>query len=332
MLLLIFAWACRDKGDDIAPESPLMESPGESGDSGEGERFSGMDADEGFGASLAAGELGVVWVGAPFGVASRIYRIEGSSVDLALEQGGFDAAGTGLAFGNSGLVVGAPLAEGGAGRLLNEGGALVEGAAGALLGARVRVRGAAQAATTVRGVWTSGGSAELGEVPGDLAYGSDGVLWVGLPHGDGEITNINLRYPLGAAREEVGAALCVADLNGDGQEELAVGAPGAGRVYIVPLIDGAARVDEAQVLDLGSGRFGAALACGSGVLAVGAPTYGREATGAVWALDAEDLGSGVLGEPRAEGTPGSDLGAALLWQDGALWVGAPGASEVHVLR
>lgn len=332
MLLLFFALACRDKDDPIAPESEVVESQIESGDSGDGERFSGLDTDEGFGASLAAGALGAIWVGAPFGSVSRIYQIDGSTVSLALEQAGFDAAGTGLAYGDSGLMVGAPLAANGAGRLLNEGGALVEGAAGALLGARVRVQGAQWAATTAQGILTSGGSVELGETPGDLAYGSSGVLWVGLPRGVGEITDINVRYPLGSAGEELGAALCVGELRGDGQELLAVGAPGVGRVYLVPLGEGVARVDEAQVIDLGSGRFGAALACGDGALAVGAPTYGRDASGAVWTLDAEDLRDAALGALRLEGSPGSDLGAAVLWQDGALWVGAPGASEVRVLR
>lgn len=331
MLPLILALACRDKPADAIAESP-SESSVDSRDSQALSRFTGERDDEGFGYSLVADAAGVVWVGAPFGETGRVYSIDGADTIVRMEEASFGALGTGLARTDAGVVAGAPLAEAQAGQLVGADGVLAQGQTGALLGGRIDALGAEIAATSRESVWLGTQELTLGERPGDLAFSADGALYVGLPRGEGGIATAAGRYPLGAAQEEVGAALCVADLDGDGLQELAVGAPGAGRVYLVPLIAGLPEVSSARTLELGSGRFGASLACAPGELIVGAPTRGEEATGAVWALDAGRLASGELGDPIGVGDPGSDLGAAVLWLDGAIWAGAPGASEVHKLR
>jgi hypothetical protein len=112
---------------------------------------------------------------------------------------------------------------------------------------------------------------------------------------------------------ELGLSACSADLDGDGLEDLAVGAPGVDEVHVWLDLDLAP-----TVLQGPEGRFGQSLSCGAGLLAVGAP-LAEDGAGAVWLI--EDLG---LEDPILVGEPGDLLGVEVLLIGEALYAGAPG--------
>jgi hypothetical protein len=140
--------------------------------------------------------------------------------------------------------------------------------------------------------------------------------------------------PVARAHEgdEAGLALAVCDVAADGEEDLVVGAPGSpdaeggpgGAVY---LLDPEALPDTLGAVApwlRGSGRFGAALACGdAGTLHVGAPMAGTLAEGARYVVT-----RGILGAAPVEtGRPGDQLGFSMTSGDDALVVGAPGGAD-----
>lgn len=192
---------------------------------------------------------------------------------------------------------------------------------------------------------------------GDGGYQQQGSLCVVSSADSGEV---NLR---GAAATLTGtsrydrlgaAAAVVADFNGDGVDDLAVGAPtwnaneGTGRVYLVPgPLSGRTGIDEAAAAwwdgeALGH-TAGAALAAGdldgdgAADLAVGAPGFDVDgaAQGAVYLLLAPGAdGGGLLADAAGKvlgAAAGDELGAALDAAgdsngDGRIevWAGAPG--------
>jgi hypothetical protein len=159
----------------------------------------------------------------------------------------------------------------------------------------------------------------------------DDTTWiVGMPTGDvaililradgGSHAIARAPAPVGAYPDEAGWALAACDLDQDGQRELLVGAPGAGRVLRVDDLS-VTTLSTANVLATGTGRFGAALACDRNTLWVGAPMAGTEAQGAVHAM--RDGTVRLLFEGDATD---AQLGFALHAADDVLVAGAPGAS------
>ncbi len=124
---------------------------------------------------------------------------------------------------------------------------------------------------------------------------------------------------------ELGLSSCSADLDGDGQEDLAVGAPGSDQVQVWLSLD-----EEPRVLQGQGGRFGQALACGRERLVVGAP-LAEDGAGAVWLFEGLEPNELVwIGEE------GDRLGSEVLLYGEVVYAGAPGGPDspgaVWVLR
>jgi hypothetical protein len=280
--------------------------------------IAGQRVNEGFGTRvLLAG--GQVVVGAPFGAAGglasgRVYT--GSVVTLEGSDGAF--LGQGLAaLGDGRVLVGAP----GAGEVRVLGGEVLL-RAGPGVGGVLAARGDAWAASTPAGAVSGDGGLESWDRrPDALALDEAGRVWGGFAHGAAA-----LRGPEEVERasptDEAGYALLFADVRGDEAEELLVGAPGAGKVYVLDPAALPASLADATAITLGSGRFGAALAVGSdGVLYVGAPMAGADVEGAVYAVE-----DGAPVEVARGDAPGDQLGAALAADRGAVVAGAPGSA------
>ncbi len=172
--------------------------------------------------------------------------------------------------------------------------------------------------------------------------------------GPAVLSDVGLPRAGAAADDRLGAALAVADMDGDGLLDLVTGAPGAaggaGRVamWAGPL-SGAAAVDEGTVQRDGGATgdaAGAALAAGADVdgdgygdVLIGAPGADSGAGGAWW-IDGPHTGAAVLDAAAfiGGGTPGDQAGAALDFAgdvdgDGFvdLLVGGPGAGSAWLL-
>ena len=187
---------------------------------------------------------------------------------------------------------------------------------------------------------TSGAPAAL--LIGDLDGDGGGEALVGLP-GASAGTSMLLRIELGGSPQEVladealaglGASLAwVGDVDGDGLDDVAVGAAASDQVLIVGDFDGGdfGLVDSID----GSGGFGHAVAGAGDVdgdglddVLVGAPTYGGGA-GAVFVIVADHEVRARMDGP-AGGASGTSLGViGDLNQDGNtdVVVGSPGVGE-----
>ncbi|HJN73346.1 MAG TPA: FG-GAP repeat protein [Myxococcota bacterium] len=163
------------------------------------------------------------------------------------------------------------------------------------------------------------GPVALPERPADLALWN-GQRVAGMAHGTHALSIEEELVERLEPGDGAGYALCVADVDSDGVDELVVGAPNAGVVYLVE--------DELETAEsvVGEGRFGHSLACAEGLLVVGAPMSGAELAGEV--VIYEDL------DPVAvvEGEVGDTLGASVLLSGDRIFAGAPGSTEGAVLR
>ena len=122
-----------------------------------------------------------------------------------------------------------------------------------------------------------------------------------------------------------GYSLAVSDIDGDGQQEWIVGAPGLNRVEIRHH-DGTLE----HFIVGESGRFGAALAVGDVTgdnqpdLIVGAPAFGDSVEGKVYLYEGPDL------EATSEWSgdmSGQQLGFSVAVVEGSILVGGPGDAE-----
>lgn len=272
-----------------------------------GTEWVGQVQDEGFGASLAASKDGATLAaGAPW-AGGRVYMLAvDGSVSMALE--GSPSLGVGLAIDGDGIQACAPVdGQGCSGRVRR----LPQGLA-VLRGDQVRVDDADVAC----------GIGRLSDVAS-----MDGTL---ICTATRDTTAVSTAEGVVLAeRTESGDGLghvaCASDLNGDGTDELVVGAPGLDQVWIWTSLDAA------PIVLQGSGRFGQDVACGRGLAAVGAPLFGGG--GAAWVFEGAPSTWSVQ-EPAAEGAGREQLGASVLVVRKGVLVGAPGTPDTagRVLR
>jgi len=272
------------------------------------------DPDDGFGSALGLGPEGL-WVGAPYaeGGRGRVYALANDGSETHL-RGNKDAHfGSRLLWQGARLLIGAPgeggVYDGDGNRLLEAEGA---GMALAALGDVV-------VSSTRQGSLGSDGSSHLWEQqPDALCFDGTGTLIAGFSHGLRGVVREQITHPHTSA-DGLGSALLWGDGDGDGVEELIVGAPEAGAVVFLD-----ENLQEKSRITLGRGRFGAALALAApGLLYIGAPTDGLNAEGGVYV--------GVQGQaPRLvlSGEAADDqLGVSLLAGPHYFVAGAPGSSQ-----
>lgn len=272
----------------------------------------------GLGASLTASG-GRAWAGAPWGDLGAVWAL-GAALAPSLDGHALPTLGFSLARSDAGvLAAGAPLAVSGIGALVRSDSTAVA-LEGPVLGGRIAWSGESLWAVGGDRIWRGGSAENLPARAGGLAV-RDGAAVVGLPRGDTALWVDGERWDRPQDSDEAGFAVCVADLDGDGRDDLAVGAPGSSRVHLV-LGDADSLTD--VVIQGPEGRFGHALACAEQTLVVGAP-LAQGGRGAVWLLD-DPLAQLDAGEPVLVGQSDSDqLGAAVAVDSGQIWAGAPGA-------
>jgi len=220
-----------------------------------------------------------------------------------------------------GLAVGAPLASGGEGSVLDESqNSLVAGEPGESLGAALLPTTAGWLAAGNGVLRSDGDSLAVPSRPRSLVS-FQGQLVAGLPFGDVALWTETGTVDRLATGDEAGTALCVGDVDGDGSEELLVGAPGSNTVYVVRSLTES--LDAASTWTADAGRFGQSVACRAGEAWIGAPLYGESARGALYRVEAQgDLAVFLEGH-----TPGSQLGFSLSASSQEVWAGAPGAGD-----
>ena len=316
VLVLSFALGIGCRGGDGAKEDMTVDSAPKPTPLG---RWEGVTAGGGLGTSLAAGG-GTRYAAAPWAEGGAVWLL-GAEDQLERVGGAVSGAfGRGLAVHEGALIVGAPLAESGSGLLWRDG-ALTPGAAGELLGAVVRSTALGLVVSAQGGAWRDEERFALGVRVADAAE-AEGRLFLGTPSAEDALHDA--QDGVGIARlspqDEAGAAICAADLDLDGEDELAVGAPGLGVVIVLEA--GARSLSEGRLIQGGGGRFGQALACGAGLLVIGAPLEGDGQRGVVYAVEAGSDSLVSLGSGESDG---AELGAAVLVEaDGAVLAGAPG--------
>lgn len=200
-----------------------------------------------------------------------------------------------------------------------------------------------------------------GEAPGTAAAGGAVLLYVGNLDGPTN-SRVLSEADFGdtpVLGDKFGAAIAIADVDGDGENDLLVGAPGRGNgigavyVYTHDASQGGKLVATQKITEASAGlgkneqgdAFGSAIAVGdfhstnTAEVAIGAPGEtppGGANSGFVFVLrwqGAALVASASLGEP---GTPaandgfGATLAAPVLGGKTRLTVGAPGASKVYV--
>ena len=322
MLTLLTLFSCSDRAEpDNSTSIPAETDTPAPSDSGP------IDGpiDAGFGAAIAIGPDGALWIGAPHGNPAMLYVVEpGGELTEALS--GHDRIGAAIALSPSGeLAVGAPLADGYAGVILDADGQVL--ATGGQSAGLALTWADTWVAATATGWLTPDKSTETPGRPSAIAAMQDEGGWrigVGMAHSETmlQVGDTTLAAP--TAGGEAGYALAVGDVDNDGAQEWIIGAPAISTVYIV---DAAASQIE-QTLS-GAGRFGAALATGDfdqdGItdLIVGAPME-RSARGAAHLYTLGDLSSAVTIWTGSR--EGEQLGFAVAIGDGALAYSAPGAA------
>ena len=276
---------------------------------------------EGFGSAVAfVGQT--LFIGAPHGTLGRVYTSADGGVEVVLEAEG--RAGAALSGGDI-LLIGAPLTSSGAGAVLDvDGTTLYTGdSAGLALGWDTDWLTAT--GTGWRGASTTGTTPAR---PTSLATVQVGGVWqvgVGMAHGPTALLVGDASFSRSADRDEAGYALAAGDIDGDGEPEWLLGAPGAGRVDVLSTADLSVKSSLT-----GTGRFGAAIAVadidgdGTDDVLIGAPTAGDNLEGA-----AHLFTSGDLTTPAASFTgedAGDQLGFSVALTDSLLAIGAPGTA------
>lgn len=321
MLLVLSLFSCSDRSEPSS-STPLPHEPEITPSTDIGPVEGPSDA--GFGTAIALAADNTLWIGAPHGSPAALYVVEpGSTLTEALS--GRNRLGAAIALSPNGdLAVGAPLADGYAGVILDEDGSVL--ATGGQSAGLALTWADTWIAATATGWITPAGSTSTPGRPSALAAMQDDSGWivgVGMAHSETMLLVGDTALAAPVPHSEAGYALAAGDVDADGEPEWIVGAPAISTVYVV---DAAASQIE-QTLT-GEGRFGAALATGDvdqdGItdLLIGAPME-RDARGAAYLYTLGDLSSAVT--IWTGNRLGEQLGFAVTIGDGALAYSAPGA-------
>jgi hypothetical protein len=314
-MLLLTLFACA---------SDLAEPPSETGRSGPvvftHKTVTSAVLGDGFGASLAWGKK--LLVGAPRGPVGKVYSIENGEQVLYFEEPAQGAAGTSIAWdATETALIGAPLSEKGLGTLYRDDEAIKTG--GKVLGARIQATVQGILISESKGFWQDESFVSLENRVGDLAFWGDTAV-AGHPFGPFVLSTQPEKTQRLAALDEAGTALCVANFDSDPEAEIAIGAPGSGKVHI---LNQGQSLSEALVIGTGDGRFGQSLACRDHFLVVGAPMAGEDLSGAVWCFEGP-ASEWALESAFQQGQPWQQLGAAVEISPLGIAMGAPGTDLV----
>jgi hypothetical protein len=290
----------------------------------------GSTLDSGFGSAvLASGKR--AWASAPHGSEGVVYQISGSErVELARGPG---RLGSSIAMGEAGLWMGAPLLSDGAGAVLDTTGSQVVSGTGSTGLALL-------SGSTILVVHGEGHSIGSGRLMSSLARASSiaqigDTVGIGMTTGAIALAAGSATLPRPSPADAAGFALISADLDGDGQQEWVLGAPGSNSVHIVDPNTLTIR----HTLSSEHSSFGASLCAadlnsdGQDELLIGAPSA-ELSRGLVLAYSTplEEA------EPSASWTGdevGDRLGTALSCSTQVIIMGAPGGATspgyVHLL-
>jgi hypothetical protein len=275
---------------------------------------------DGFGSSLATGPQ--LLVGAPNTPHGRLYTVNSDGPSLLFEEPTAGAGGTAVAWATTGeALMGAPLANGAQGVVYADGVIWKEG--GRVLGSRILVREEVVLIAESAAVWFGEELLEMPHRIGGLALWG-GTPVAGHPFGDLALSGAGISLTRAQAQDQAGYAICTANFDDDPEDEIALGAPGAGRVYVVNPGEDLA---SAWSIELNEGRFGHALACRDHLIAIGAPTAGTDLSGAVWCLSGNH-DTWTLEQPTLQGEPWQQLGFAVALGPRELAAGGPGSADV----
>lgn len=271
--------------------------------------WQGDEVDGGFGAAVAAAGARVA-VGAPHGESGRLFLIDNGAMSEVLVSGGRMGAAVAVTEGD--VWAAAPLR----GEVVSASGEVV--ASGLGVGLSLATQGGAVVVATAEGWETADQRGSAGARPASVAV-LDGAVGVGTPLGAAMLWVDGSAVPRLETGDEAGYALAVGDVDGDGEPEWVVGAPGARAIYVL-----SAAGDVEDTLSDDRRRFGHAVAVwdvdqdGVSEILVGAPLAG-EAAG--WAgLYAQ----GRLVNRWTGADPGDRLGWSVAALAGHVVLGAPG--------
>ena len=308
-MLLLLILACSDSPPPAEePESPPPERLEEV--------VLGPAEEDAFGFSLDA--TGPLLIGAPEGPLGRVYELVDEDLVLVFEEQTFGAGGFSVARDHtSAVLVGAPLAEDGRGQLYRNGSVVQTG--NAALAAHIQVSGETILVSESRSYWLDGSGFPLAERLASSAFWN--TQWtLGFAYGPNALQVGDTTWERLSEDDLAGYSLCAANFDSDPEQELAVGAPGLGKVG---LLNPGETLAEAQWLGPESGRFGHALACQDELLLVGAPTDGDQLQGSVWAFEGT-MASWSAETPLKRGEPWQQLGFSVAASPSLLAAGAPG--------
>jgi hypothetical protein len=284
--------------------------------------LTGTEADAGFGHAVALHGADML-VGEPFAApgtvlpAGRLSVVDAGGVRAWV--GAYGAArGASIAVLSDGTAL---VGEPGASTVRTPEGSLVLAASGT--GRALAARGMEWAARTEDGAVRSDGTRlALGRAADALVFLPDGTLVAGLAEGEVAVVLGEARVLRASPADGAGRALAAGDADADGDVDLLVGAPEAGRVYLLDPTALPPSLADAPFVEAEGGRFGAALAVHEpGDWFVGAPVAGATAEGTVYRVR-----SGVVSIFVEGDGPGAQLGFSLAAADDALAIGAPGAA------
>jgi len=289
--------------------------------SGDGTQVSGRDLDAGFGSAvLVSGSR--VWASAPHGTPAKVYRIEDGVLTSVAQGPG--RLGSSLAMSSSGLWMGAPLRNNGAGAVVDLTGEIaVEGSASTGI---AMISGSPAVVAHGDGYSTGSGSITATEGrPTSIARIGE-KIGIGLAAGDIALQSGSLTLARPSPSDAAGFSLTSGDLDGDGTKEWILGAPAAAAVHIIS----ASTLTIQHTLSSEHGGFGAALCAadfdgdGQDELLVGAPAAALSRGMVLSYANATTESS-----PAADWTGdevGDRLGTAIGCSDQVAAMGAPGGA------